>query len=341
MLHRRAVGKLICAALAGISLFAGPARAQDKNWDAIVAAAKNEGKLLIYNGTNFPVVRKIAVEMQRVYGIQVDVLDGRASEIRERIRIEQSTNRTVASLSYSGFTTLYTQSQEGAFQDHGPLPNAKGVVPELASKGQIVLGSVGLFALMYNTSLVSPDQAPKSWHDLTQPQWQGKILSDDFRAAGAGNVWFEATYNAFGREFHDKMAAQKPIFSRNFPDSERRVARGEYPIYIPFNVSEYASLRGLPIKAIVPSEGAAYVPLGASMLRDAPHPNAARVYLNFLLSEQGQTLLAGEGFRPAIPGFESKAPTEVAPLIVGKLLGTTTPGKLDETTKLATEIYKQ
>jgi iron(III) transport system substrate-binding protein len=97
----------------------------------------------------------------------------------------------------------------------------------------------------------------------------------------------------------------------------------------------------LPIKAIVPGEGAPYVPLGASILRDAPHPNAARVYLNFLLSETGQSMLAAEGFKPVIAGFESKAPPDVAPLLAAKLLGTTTPGKLDETTKLATEIYKQ
>jgi iron(III) transport system substrate-binding protein len=336
----RIFGRAVAAVAMVAILYSWPAAAQDKNWDAVVAAAKKEGKLLIYNGTNFPVVRKIANEMQKEYGISVEVLDGRATEIRERIRIEQSTKRTVASLSYSGYTTLYTQSQEGVFQDHGPLPNAKGVAPELASKGQVLLGSVGLFVLMYNTNLVTGADVPKSWHDLTKPQWQGKLLSDDFRAAGAGNVWFEATLNAFGREFHEKMAQQKPVFSRNFPDSERRVARGEYPIYLPFNVSEYASLQGLPIKAIVPEEGAAYVPMGAAILKDAPQPNAARVYLNFLLSDRGQSMLAAEGFRPAKPGFEKNAPPEVTPLLAGKLLGTTTPGRLGETTKIATGIYK-
>jgi len=332
-----------CLKLVGVALAAltsSAAYAQSANWNDVVAAAKREGRLLIYNGTNFPIVRKIAVEMQKETGIAIDVLDGRASEIRERIRVEQSTNRTVASLSYSGLTTLFTQTGEGAFQEHGPLPNAQGVIPELASKGHVLLGSVGMFLLMYNTTLVKPEEVPKSWRDLTDPRWQGKILSDDFRAAGAGNVWFEATYNAFGREYHDKIALQKPVFSRNFPESERRVARGEYPIYLPFNMSEYISLRGLPIKALVPTEGAAYVPFGAAILKDAPHPNAARVYLNFLLSDIGQTMLAAEGFRPAKPGFESKAAPDVAPLMAGKLLGTTTPGKLDETTRLATEIYK-
>jgi len=219
------LSKLLGLAAASVLLSAVGAHAQSGNWDAVVAAARKEGKLLIYNGTNFPIVRKIAVEMQKETGIAIDVLDGRATEIRERIRVEQSTNRTVASLSYSGLTTLFTQTSEGVFQEHGPLPNAQGVIPELVSKGHVLLGSVGMFLLMYNTSLVKGDEIPRSWHDLTNPRWQGKILSDDFRAAGAGNVWFEATYNAFGREFHEKIAVQKPVFSRNFPESERRVAR--------------------------------------------------------------------------------------------------------------------
>jgi len=308
-------------------------------WDAVVAAAKTEGKLLIYNGSNFPVVKRIAASVQKQYGIAVDVLDGRASEIRERIRVEQSTNRTVASLTYTGYTTMFLQKEEGAFQPHGELPSARTAGKELPADGTILLGSVGLFILMYNTNLVKPDEAPKSWADLLDPKWQGRILSDDYRAAGAGAVWFEATYNKFGREFHEKMARQKPVFSRNFPDSERRVARGEYAIYLPFNVSEFITLRGLPIKAVVPEEGAAYVPFGSAMLRDAPHPNAARVYLNHLLSEEAQVMLASEGFRPVVPGFDERAAPEVAQLVKGRLLGTTTPGRLDEMLKLATDIY--
>jgi len=339
IISRRSI--LQCSLAAAATLAATGARAQaPQGWDGIVAAAKKEGKLVIYNGTNFPVVKKIADQLQKETGIAIEVLDGRATEIRERIRVEQATGRTLASLSYSGYTTLYTQMQEGVFQPHGNLPNAGIVQKEMASNGTILIGSVGLFILMHNSNLVKPDEVPKSWVDLTHPRWEGKILSDDPRAAGAGAVWFEATYNKFGRGFHEKMAAQKPVFSRNFPDSERRVARGEYAFYLPFNVSEYITLRGLPIKALVPSEGAPYVPFAAAMLKDAPHPNAARVFLNALLAEQAQTALAAEGFRPAVAAFESKAPPEVAPLVQGKLLGTTTPGRLDEMVKLATEIYK-
>lgn len=335
----RPAAMLLSLSLAAFS--AAPVAAQDATWDAVIAAAKKEGKLLLYNGTNFPIVKKIADRFTAEYGIQTEVLSARTTEIRERIRVEQATNRTVASVTYNGFTTLFTQMQEGVFQEHGTIPNAKSVAEPLKVNGTMLPAAVGFFVLMYNTNLVKGDEVPKSWRDIAHPRWQGKILSDDFRAAGAGNVWFEATLNALGKEFHEKVAAQKPVFSRNFPDSERRVARGEYPLYLPFNVSEYPTLQGLPIKAIVPAEGAAYVPFGMGLLRDAPHPNAGKLFMNYALTQEMQILQATEGYRPAAAGLEDKFPAEVKPLLSGKLLGTTTPGRLGETTKLATEIYKQ
>jgi iron(III) transport system substrate-binding protein len=119
------------------------------------------------------------------------------------------------------------------------------------------------------------------------------------------------------------------------------VARGEYPLDLPFNVSEYPSLQGLPIKAIVPEEGAAYVPFGTGLLVDAPHPNAGKLFMNYLLSQQAQIMQAANGYRPAAAGLEGKYPDAVKPLLTGKLLGTTTPGRLGETTKIAEGIYKQ
>ena len=124
--------------------------------------------------------------------------------------------------------------------------------PRRSATGQLVFGSVGLYALLYNTNLVKGDDIPKSWKDITDPKWQGKILSDDLRAAGAGNVFFEATLNAFGREFHyEKPGRQQTGHSAaTFPKASVASRAANTSLYIPFNVSEYTSLRGLPIKAV-------------------------------------------------------------------------------------------
>jgi iron(III) transport system substrate-binding protein len=342
-IHRRAVLKAGVAGSAAWALGAtDSAVAQTSSavaWENVVAAAKKDGKLIVYNGTNFAIVRKIAAKFQAETGIQTDVLDGRATEIRERIRVEQATGRTVASLTYTGATTLATQKSEGAFQAMGALPNAGRIDPQFKPDEIIIPVTAGNFATIINTNLVKGDDVPRTWADFTNPKWKDKILADDPRAAGAGNVWFEATYNAFGRGFHEKMAAQNMVISRIFPESERRLARGEYAIYLPFNVSELKGLQGLPVQCVIPVEGVPYVPFCYSLLKDAPQPNAARLFVNYMLSDEAQVAQAEEGFKPAAMGLSEKIPSSLRPYVDVKLLGTTTPGRQNEMFDLAKAIY--
>ncbi len=325
-------------ATAGLALAPRGACAQSTK-DALVAAARKDGKLIIYNGSNFPVVRRLAAQFAGAIGISVDVLDGRTTEIRERIRVEQATGRTVASCTFTGLTTLVNQQKEGAFQPHGAIAGLEKIDPLLAGDGTIAPLCVGNFAALINTSLVKGDDIPRSWQDFTNPKWKGKILSDDPRAAGAGAVWFEATLNAFGRAFHEKMAAQDIVFSRIFPESQRRLARGEFSLYLPFNVSELNGLKGLPVQCIVPAEGVPYVPFCMAILKDAPQPSAARLFIEYMLEEPQQIALASEGFKPAVSGMASKIPAHLRPFVDVKLLGTTTANKLDEMNLLARQIY--
>ena len=181
------------------------------------------------------------------------MLDGRATEIRERIRTEQADGRFIGDVNYTGRTTAAVQAPEGHFQPYGDLPLVKTLAEPFEADGIFLPVMAGNFAILVNTNLVKEDI--KSWKDLEDPKWAGRILSDDPRALGGGQVWFEVTYRAFGRGFHEKIAAHKPVISRVFAESNRRIARGEFPIYLPFNISEYQSLKGLPIKAVVPQEG--------------------------------------------------------------------------------------
>ena len=101
--------------------------------------------------------------------------------------------------------------------------------------------------------------------------------------------------------------------------SERRVARGEYPLWVPQISVNVQGLKGLPIRVIVPKEGVAYVRLDHGMLKNAPHPNAARVWMNYLVSKRGSSEMSKsasygthpDATPPSIPGFKFPAPSEV------------------------------
>jgi iron(III) transport system substrate-binding protein len=147
-------------------------------------------------------------------------------------------------------------------------------------------------------------------------------------------------YDTFGKEFHEKLAAQKPVFSRDLANSERRVARGEYPLYLPFSLQNYNNLKGLPIKPIVPAEGRPYVRFDLTMLKNAPHPNAARVFMNHYLEPDSQLVFANAGYAPVVKGVVEKTLEEIRVLLATKAMGTTTPERQDAMLELAKQIYK-
>ena len=253
------------------------AAAQTDDWAKVVEAAKKEGKLRdLHRLDRLAVPQEGDQGVRAKYGIKVDLLEARASEVRERVRVEQSAGRFLGDLHHNGSTTTWLMTRDGNFQPRGAIPNVKNIEPPYEADDIQIPAEVISYCVLVNKNMVKPADEPKSWKDLLDPKWAGKILSDDYRALGGGAVFFVVMQNAFGREFHEKLAAQKPSFSRDIQNSERRIARGEFPLYIPFSLQNLNNLKGLPVKAIVPAEGRPYVRFDLTMLKNAPHPNAAR-----------------------------------------------------------------
>jgi iron(III) transport system substrate-binding protein len=333
---------LAAALMLGASLAPRLADAQPAaDWNKVVEAAKKEGKVVLYTanvGVRFH--HDIGAAFEKRYGIPVEILEARASELRERIRTEQAAGRHIGDVSHNGATTSTLQARDGAFQPHGDLPALSSLQPTFKVDGtRIPIFSIG-YGMLVNTRLVPPGSEPRSWKDLLDPKWQGKIISDDMRALGGGSVLFFVTHDAFGRAFHEKLAEQKPVFTREIIESERRVARGEYPVWVPFALSNYRALKGLPVKAVVPVEGATYVNYEIAMLKNAPRPNAARLLMNFFLEKEAQLVYANGGYVPTTQGVTASVPPEVRELIEVKLLGTTDADRQNEMLGAAKELYK-
>ena len=102
-------------------------------------------------------------------------------------------------------------------------------------------------------------------------------------------------YEKLGRAYQEAFAAQKPTIVPDAPLANRRLALGEFPLYVGFSFQDWRGLKGLPLRVVIPQEGALYSTLNASVVKGAPHPNAARVFLNFLLEEEAQRVITGLG----------------------------------------------
>jgi iron(III) transport system substrate-binding protein len=342
MLTRRSVLRL--ATLAPLATAVRPVAAQPAagaEWKKVVDAAKKEGKVVVYSGAvGQPTTAKIAAAFEARYGIRVELLEARASELRERIRTEQASGKVLGDVSHNGSTTTALQLAEGTFQPHGSLPNAGKPVAPFAVDDVRVPIYVIPWGILVNTEMVKPAEEPKGWKDLLDPRWKGKILADDVRALGGGAVFFMVTHRAFGREYHDRLAEQQPHMNRELRGNYRRVARGEYPLYLPFTLPDILELKGLPVKAVFAAEGAPYVRFDGAIFKGAPRPHAARLLLDFFMSEEVQTLFANVGYPPVIGGLEGKITPEARPIAQVKLLGTTDPKLQDDMLKLAKQIYK-
>jgi iron(III) transport system substrate-binding protein len=339
LITRRAALAGLAAGSAWLSTSA-VARAAEE-WDGVVSAAKKEGHVVLYSAfVGLAAHKDLKKEFEATYGITVDILEARASEIRERIRIEHTAGRNAADVSENGRTTTTLQIvQDNVFDPHGALPSLSQLKPEFKSDDIRLPIFAIVYGILANTMLVKPADEPKSWLDLADPRWKDKILSDDFRTLGGGGVLFYVFQEHFGRDFQEKLAAQNLKFSREIPANERRVARGELPLYIPDSLTAMPTLKGLPVKFIAPKEGLPYVNYDLALVKNAPHPNAARLLMEFYLGRKMQQSFADIGLLPVTTDTLSQTDPSVAELQKSKLLGTTDATKMDQMLALAKEIY--
>jgi iron(III) transport system substrate-binding protein len=335
---------ILALSIMGLPIMVGGAAAQTaEQWNQVIAAAKREGKLVVFSAyVGAPTNKAIAQAFEKKYGIQVDTLDFRGIESRERIRVEQAAGRHSVDVIHNAW------AQETAMRDvdhtlapHGGVPNAARIkAPFKATDHFLPIFTIN-YAILVNSTMVKPADEPKSWRDLTDPKWKGKILMDDPRPPGGGYVWFFATHDKLGRAYQEKMTEQSLSLTRDFRESARRVARGEFPVYLPYILSDYLNLKGLPVRYVIPEEGVTYATYAAAILNGAPHPNAARLLLDFYLSDEGQSIYLKEAHGAVVDGVKVDLAPDVAALANVKLFGTNDPARADEMYGLAKEIYKK
>lgn len=297
----------ICCAIA----FAGQSSAQSNwksEWEKTLAAAKKEGQVTVYIYRYEPVIQDFKKEYP---DIKVVSVTGRGNELTHRIMAERRAGKYIPDVYSGGTNSLYNTLYKGKVLD--PIKPAL-ILPEVVdpskwyggeqryadAEGKYIfsfLGSPSAAQLAYNTNLVNPKEFNSYW-DVTHPKWKGKIVSLDPRDTGLGATMQFFYYNReIGPEFIKKFFGTMDIqFSKNFRQMTDWLSQGKYAICMGCKDSMKAKAQGLPVEDFDTrkwKEGTSFSAGGGSMglLNQAPHPNAAKVFINWFLSRRGQLAL--------------------------------------------------
>jgi iron(III) transport system substrate-binding protein len=300
--------KRILALLAALA-FTSSVMAQEadwkKTWDDTLAAAKKEGSVAVV-GSPDPVMRnEIIPKFTARYGIPVEFLAGSSGQIAGRVRTERSSGIYSVDVYLSGASTsmlvLYKDKLIDPLKPLMLLPEVtdgskwKRGKPLFADpEGEYLLE---LFSnvdatIFINTDFVKPEEM-KSVDDLLNPKWKGKIQTQDPNASGSGSNTSVHFYSQLGGDFIKKLYLdQKPTMTSDRRQSTDWLARGIYPICLTCRQDDVSPLQkeGFKLLQVFELDGlknrVVTAPFLVSVANKAPHPNAARVFVNWLAGKE-------------------------------------------------------
>jgi iron(III) transport system substrate-binding protein len=278
-------------------------------WDKTVVAAESEGVVSVYIFDAGPLTAETVQAFERAYPkIKVSQLRGRGNDLGPRIIAERRAGKYIADLFAGGKGTAYATLYGGKILEPiKPLLLLPEVLDETKWwRGEhkfvdpenkyifAYIGNAGGVEINYNSSLVNPREFSSYW-DLIQPKWKGKIVAADPRMRGMDNPVLFFYYHAkLGPEFIKKLYGEMEVsIARDYRQPVDWLAAGKFSLCIPCVADEMdkAMQQGLPVGQVLRlKEGGTLSSSGGtlSLLRNAPHANAAKVFVNWLLSREGQ-----------------------------------------------------
>ncbi|MFN0072612.1 MAG: ABC transporter substrate-binding protein [Chloroflexota bacterium] len=285
-------------------------------------AAQKEGKLVLYGNSLTPALfdSTKAAFAGRFPGIELSGTEMAGRDIREKVIAEQASKNYVADIALMGFTTQRDLTDAGLLEAY-ESPQVSALFPQFVVPGGVVNPrNATLISLAVNTNLVPPDQEPKVWDDVLDPKWKGKIAVLDPRGSGEGGTIVAGMELVYGLEWSSKLKAQEPFFANATGPLWTGLVRGEYAMYLSARHVDAIVQRkaGAPVKFVKPKDGVGWTYSSMGNIKNQPHPNAARLFIEWTLSAEGQGVLSKEGFvsvRPGLPSAEPEAGMEGVTLL--------------------------
>ena len=279
---------------------------------ALIEAAKKEGKVSYYTSTDLPVAEKLAKAFEAKYsGIAVRVERTGAERVFQRIGQEYASNiHAVDVVNSSDAAHFIVWKRDGILAPYAPEDVAKFYPTEHKDMdGQFASWRIWLSIIAYNTSLVKPDEAPKSFADLLDPKWKGKIVKAH---PGYSGTIMTATYQMqrdLGWAWFEQLAKQNIMQVQSSADPPKKLDLGERAVMADGNEYNIFQMKeaGRPVEPVYASEGSPLIIGPNGIFKGSPNPNAAKLFQSFCFSRDAQQLIIDAGgLRSAHPQTQEK-----------------------------------
>ena len=300
----------------GLGFAQGAKPAWQIEWEQTIEAAKKEGKVVISIPSSSELRSAIEARFEKRFGIKVEAVTGRASSIVGKMVEEYKAGVRYFDLHIGGSQSILTGLlPEGVLDPVEPvmiLPEVKD--PKQWWGGHIWVDNAKRYiystlayqseSLWYNSQLMKPNEM-KSFDDLLAERFHEKLGLLDPRTPGAGASIWSYLREIKGEDFMRKLVTQKLLINRNQRVLAESLAKGRVALIMGLTYYSYAPFvkAGLPVAPLpIPREGI-FVSGGSgnlAILKNAPHPNALRVFVNWLLGKEGQEIYSkalGQGTR--------------------------------------------
>jgi iron(III) transport system substrate-binding protein len=303
----------------------------------LVERAKKEGTFLLYTSMNTPDVNQVFDGFRKRYPfITPKSYTTRSAALLERVITEARAGKYLSDVIQGNAFTLYLLAKRGLTEPYAS-PEAKSFPESFRDPaGNWVAVYLQLNVIGYNTQLVARSEAPKGYEDLLAPKWKGRMGLDDKQY-----LWFDGLLKVMGREkglaYMKRLASQAIHFRSGNTLLANLLAAGEFGLLIntrPESIDELKQ-KGAPVEWVAPRPTTANV-LPIAVAKNAQNPNAAKLFMDYVLSEEGQKRLGAMGRTPGRPGVPASNPR----LSQGLEIAVNDPGMAERFDQVVA-LYKQ